>query len=83
MVQKESMSVEDEYYDRIDHDGTLPSRFRAAVWNDGYRPDNPSTWNVLKKWWYSTVSMSGKDKAEALGESFKTVSNKLSARDNS
>ena len=72
-----------EENESIDHDGTLPSRFRAAVWNEGYRPDKKETWGVLKKWWHRTTSMSGKDKAEALGESFKTVSNKLSARDNS
>ena len=68
--------IQEEVYSNQDHDGTLPSRFKAAVYNGGYRPDNPSTWGVLKKWWYKTTSMSGKDKAEALGESFKTVSNK-------
>lgn len=79
MVQKKSMSVEDEYYDRIDHDGTLPSRFRAAVWNEGYRPDNKETWGVLKKWWHKTVSMSRQDKAEALGESIPVITRKINA----
>ena len=81
MVQKKTMSVEDEYYDRIDHDGTLPSRFRAAVWNEGYRPDNPSTWNVLKKWWYGTASMTDKQKAEALDTTVPTAKKKINARD--
>jgi len=67
----------------IDHDGTLRSRFRAAVWNDGYRPAKKSTWDILKKWWYSTPSMSQKDKSEALGESIPVITRKLNAGDNS
>jgi hypothetical protein len=75
--------VSDEVYGDLDHDGTLPSRFKAKVYNEGYRPDNPSTWGILKKWWHGTPSMSREDKSKALGEGINALSRKLNAGDNS
>lgn len=75
--------IQEEVYSNQDHDGTLSSRFKAAVYNGGYRPDKPSTWESLKSWWRKTPSMSGQDKANALGESLTKLKKKLNAGDSS
>lgn len=60
--------VHEEHYGHVD-DGSMKSKFKATVYNEGYRPDEPSTWDKLRKWFVGTPSMTQKDKAEALGES--------------
>lgn len=73
----------EENYGSMDHDGTLPSRFRAAVHNEGYRPDKKETWGILKKWWFRTGSMNDKQKAQAIGETTTTAKKKINADHNS
>ena len=68
--------VSEEVYGEIEHDGTLPSRFKARVYNEGYRPDKKETWGILKKWWSSTGSMSDKEKANAINETVTTAKKK-------
>lgn len=61
--------IQEENYSHMDDDGSMKSKFKASVYNDGYRPKDPSTWDKLAKWVRGTPSMTQKDKAEALGES--------------